>query len=104
MTLRDFLDSNNFSNYLKKYHIMPMASSIWSSNVKDIENFPSIILPRKTVFLLSTLLSELEDNIKIQTSENKIKLSIGKINLISKVIDGKFPDYQKVVPKENTQT
>ena len=72
--------------------------------VKDIENFPSIILPRKTVFLLSTLLSDLEDNIKIQTSENKIKLNMGKINLISKVIDGKFPDYQKVVPKENTQT
>ena len=29
---------------------------------------------------------------------------MGKINLISKVIDGKFPDYQKVVPKENTKT
>ena len=43
MTLKDFLDSNNFSNYLKKYHIMPMASSIWSSNVKDIENFPLIL-------------------------------------------------------------
>ncbi len=40
----------------------------------------------------------------IQTSSNKIKFSLGKINLISKVIDGKFPDYQKVVPKENTKT
>ena len=40
----------------------------------------------------------------MQTSENKIKFSIGKIKLISKVIDGKFPDYKKVVPTNNTKT
>ncbi len=72
--------------------------------VNNISNFPPLILPRKTVFLLTTLISDLEEKIIIQTSENKIKFNIGKINLISKVIDGKFPDYQKVVPKDNTQT
>ena len=40
----------------------------------------------------------------MQTSDNKIKFTLGSIKLISKVIDGKFPDYQKVVPKENTKT
>ena len=37
----------------------------------------------------------------MQTSENKIKFSLGNMKLISKVIDGKFPDYKKVVPTNN---
>ena len=36
----------------------------------------------------------------MQTNENKIKFTIGNIELVSKVIDGKFPDYKKVVPVE----
>ena len=40
----------------------------------------------------------------MQTSENKIKFTIGKMKLISKVIDGKFPDYKKVVPSNNSKT
>ena len=37
----------------------------------------------------------------MQTSETKIQFKIGKIKLISKVTDGKFPDYKKVVPTQN---
>ena len=59
------------------------------------------ILPRKTVFQLCTLLSETNDTLIMQTSENKVKFVIGDIKLISKVIDGKFPDYKKVVPINN---
>ena len=40
----------------------------------------------------------------MQTSENKIKFTLGKMKLISKVIDGKFPDYKKVVPATNDKT
>ena len=40
----------------------------------------------------------------MQTSENKIKFTLGNIKLISKVIDGKFPDYKKVVPTNNDKT
>tara|TARA_X000001036_G_C20025011_1_gene540296 strand:- start:53 stop:508 length:456 start_codon:yes stop_codon:yes gene_type:complete len=40
----------------------------------------------------------------MQTSENKIKFTLGKIRLISKVIDGKFPDYKKVVPTGNDKS
>ena len=72
--------------------------------VDNIKSFTSIIIPRKTVFQLCSLLDNVDEKLFIQTSSNKIKFSLGKINLISKVIDGKFPDYQKVVPKENTKT
>ena len=77
------------------------SSSILLDNIK---NFASIIIPRKTVFLLCSLLDNIDEKLIIEASVTKIKFSLGKINLISKVIDGKFPDYQKVVPKENTMT
>ena len=75
-----------------------------SSSSLEVENtgdFTSLILPRKTVYQLSTLLSETSEQLTMQTSENKIKFTLGKIKLISKVIDGKFPDYKKVVPVNN---
>ena len=40
LTLDQFLNSNNFSDYLKNYHILPMISSIWSSNIDDVKSFP----------------------------------------------------------------
>ena len=78
-----------------------------SSSSLEIENttdFTSLILPRKTVFQLCTLLVETKQQLLMQTSENKIKFTLGNIKLISKVIDGKFPDYKKVVPTSNDKT
>ena len=75
-----------------------------SIQVNNFQNFSSIIVPKKTVFQLCSLLDNVDDKLTMQASENKIKFSLGKICLISKVIDGKFPDYQKVVPKENNKT
>jgi DNA polymerase-3 subunit beta len=74
------------------------SSSLEITNTSD---FNSLILPRKTVFQLCSLLTDSSDQLTMQTSENKIKFTLGKIKLISKVIDGKFPDYKKVVPTVN---
>jgi DNA polymerase-3 subunit beta len=63
--------------------------------------FNSLILPKKTVFQLCNLLTDTNEKVIIQTSETKIQFKIGKAKLISKVIDGKFPDYRKVVPAGN---
>ncbi len=67
----------------------------------DDNDFNPLILPRKTVFQLCSLLTEISDQLTMQASDNKIKFTLGKIRLISKVIDGKFPDYKKVVPTSN---
>tara|TARA_B100000900_G_scaffold410931_1_gene429666 strand:- start:374 stop:1489 length:1116 start_codon:yes stop_codon:yes gene_type:complete len=78
-----------------------------SSSSLEIENktdFVSLILPRKTVFQLSSLLTETSEQLLMQTSDNKIKFTMGNMKLISKVIDGKFPDYKKVVPTSNNKT
>ena len=74
------------------------SSSLEIENIKD---FNSLILPKKTVFQLCTLLTENSEQLMMQTSDNKIKFTLGNMKLISKVIDGKFPDYKKVVPTTN---
>jgi len=66
--------------------------------------FHSIILPKKTVFQLCNLLADTNEKVLIQASESKIQFKIGKSKLTSKVIDGKFPDYRKVVPTNNDST
>ena len=75
-----------------------------SLEVEKTNDFTSIILPRKTVFQLCALLTEIPDQISMQASDNKIKFKLGNVKLISKVIDGKFPDYKKVVPTNNDKT
>jgi len=75
-----------------------------SLEIDNSSNFNSLILPRKTVFQLCSLLNETSDQLLMQSSDNKIKFSLGNTKLISKVIDGKFPDYKKVVPTSNDKT
>ena len=75
-----------------------------SVEVEGADNFSSMILPRKTVFQLCSLLAETNEKLSIQTSENKIKFNLGNVKLVSKVIDGKFPDYKKVVPTNNEKS
>ena len=75
-----------------------------SIEIDNPDNFSSLILPRKTIFQLCSLLTESSEKLSMQTSENKIKFTLGNIKLISKVIDGKFPDYKKVVPTDNQKS
>ena len=63
-------------------------------------NIFSTIIPKKLIFELRKLIDEVENEIKIDLSERKIKFSFGETILISKLIDGKFPDYEKVIPKD----
>ena len=75
-----------------------------SLEIENANNFTSLIPPRKTVFQLCSLLAESSEKLSMQTSENKVKFTLGNMKLISKVIDGKFPDYKKVVPVENKKS
>ena len=75
-----------------------------SISFDKIDNFKPFILPKKAVFQLCNLLQENKENIFLNSSESKIQFKIGKSKIISKVIDGKFPDYKKVVPQNNNKT
>jgi DNA polymerase-3 subunit beta len=64
-------------------------------------DMPGVIVPRKTVGELRKLLDDDELNIAVSVSETKIRFATPEIILTSKVIDGTFPDYTRVIPSEN---
>ncbi len=65
------------------------------------ENIPGVIIPRKTISELVKLLEEGVQTVQIALSESKIKFVCGKAVLVSKLIDGTFPDYDRVIPSGN---
>ncbi len=77
------------------------SSSLEINSNTDIE---SIILPKKTIYQLISLLDQKNISIKISNNKSKIKFEMENGVLISKVIDGRFPDYDKVIPKNNNKT
>lgn len=56
------------------------------------------IIPRKTIFELIKLLSPSDEMVKMTLRSNQVEFLFGNIELLSKVIDGKFPDYNRVIP------
>ena len=75
--------------------------SISKIRLQNKVEFDQIILPKKTIFQLCSLLEDYEGEVKISNIKSKIKFEINNSTLISKLIDGKFPNYVQVVPKEN---
>ncbi|MDA8384414.1 MAG: DNA polymerase III subunit beta [Betaproteobacteria bacterium] len=57
-----------------------------------------VILPRKTVLEVYKLLADSEDPVSLEIGASQVKLTFGHTELVSKVIDGKFPDYTRVIP------
>ncbi|SIO13036.1 DNA polymerase III subunit beta [Vannielia litorea] len=67
------------------------------------ETMPGVIVPRKTVNELRKLLDDDEAQIAVSVSETKVRFATPEITLTSKVIDGTFPDYTRVIPTGNTK-
>jgi len=66
-------------------------------------NMPGVIVPRKTVGELRKLLDDDDTEIAVSVSETKVRFAAPGITLTSKVIDGTFPDYTRVIPGGNTR-
>ncbi len=67
------------------------------------ENMPGVIVPRKTVGELRKLLDDDDMEIAVSVSETKVRFATPDMTLTSKVIDGTFPDYSRVIPTQNTK-
>ena len=63
-----------------------------------------IILPRKAIIELSRILTDSDDDLVIEIGSNHIRMNFANgVVFISKLIDGRFPDYQRVMPSGQTQ-
>jgi len=65
---------------------------------------PGVIVPRKTVGELRKLIDETEEQIEVSLSDTRIRFAFDAVTLSSKLIDGNFPDYQRVIPTGNDKT
>jgi DNA polymerase-3 subunit beta len=70
---------------------------------RGAEGMAGVIVPRKTVNELRKLLEDDEAEIEVSVSETKVRFATPAITLTSKVIDGTFPDYSRVIPTGNTR-
>ena len=75
--------------------------SISKVRLNEKIDFEPIILPKKTIFQLCSLLEDFAGDVKISNAKSKIKFELNNSILISKLIDGKFPNYIQVIPKNN---
>ena len=65
------------------------------------ETIPGVIIPRKTVNELRKLLDEESGSVEIGLSDTRIQFKLGTVTLTSKLIDGTFPEYERVIPRDN---
>jgi len=66
----------------------------------DVAETRQVIVPRKGILELLRLLADSDAEVVLSLGVNHIQLVLGEIRFISKLIDGKFPDYQRVIPRE----
>ena len=62
---------------------------------------PGVIVPRKTIAEVRKLLDEAGEDVEVALSETRIQFTVGTVMLTSKLIDGTFPEYERVIPRDN---
>ncbi|MEH6461764.1 DNA polymerase III subunit beta [Chitinimonas sp. JJ19] len=90
-------EGNSFKLVATDGHRLAFVSSDLENAVERNE----VILPRKTIVELYKLLADIDDDVTIEIAQNQVKFAFGNIVIHSKVVDGKFPDYNRVVPTGN---
>lgn len=65
------------------------------------EGMPGVIIPRKTIGEIAKLASETDGDVAVSLSANQIRFSLGAVVLASRLIDGTYPEYEKVIPMAN---
>ena len=90
-------EGNKLSLVATDGHRLAFASATLESEVPKQE----VILPRKTVLELQRLLSDADGAIDMQFAGNQAKFSFGSMEFVSKLVEGKFPDYNRVIPRDH---
>ena len=120
-TLRQIIDKTRFaiSSEETRYYLMGIFLHVADDKLKaaatdghrlarvtvdrpeGAEGMPDIIVPKKCVAELRKLLDEVEGTVEVSLSATKVRFGLGSAILTSKLIDGTFPDYNRVIPTAN---
>ena len=99
--IRYYLNGLLFEVVGKKLNIVATDGhrlSFTSTNLSEAKEKTQIIIPRKTIIELIKLMSDDEQPIMVSVTKTQVVFKFNDIDLITKVIDGKFPDYDRVIP------
>lgn len=84
-------------------HRLAYASEDIGGQSADQPERIEVILPRKTVLELSRQLADNDDPLEISLAATQARFSFGNVEFVSKLIDGKFPDYERVIPQHQSK-
>lgn len=119
-TLKDIIDKTSFSMAQQdvRYYLNGLMLAISSKILRavatdghrlaycekemncELTDIKQVILPRKGVLELVRLLENTEEKIKVILSSNHLRVELNNIRFTSKLIDGRFPDYNRVIPED----
>jgi len=71
--------------------------------VEGIEGKQDVIVPRKTILEMQRLLSDTDEPVSIDVATGQIRFRFGDVELVSKLVEGKFPDFTRVIPNNYTR-
>jgi DNA polymerase-3 subunit beta len=75
--------------------------ALYQKKMKEIKGFQGITIPKRSISEIEKVIDD-EDEVKISIDEKHVQLSTNKIRIISRIIEGSFPDYENVLPSDNT--
>lgn len=73
------------------------------TEIEGIESRHDVIVPRKTVLEMQRLLGEVDDEVQIGVASGQVRFQFDNVELISKLVEGKFPDFTRVIPTSYTR-
>ncbi len=94
------LDGQNIRAVATDGHRLALSETVFSTGVSDLLQ---IIVPRKGVLEISRLLGDSETEVELVISKNHLRLVTENQSLTTKLIDGKFPDYDRVIPQDSNK-
>jgi DNA polymerase-3 subunit beta len=74
-----------------------------AADIGQVAGRQDVIIPRKTITELQRLLSDTDEPIEVRIATNQIRFRFGEVELLSKLVEGKFPDYHRVIPSGYTK-
>jgi DNA polymerase III subunit beta len=77
--------------------------ALFQSEVEGIKGFRGIIVPKKSIFEIGRMITG-DETVKFVVGEKHIQFSTAAVTVISRLLEGNFPDYENVIPKNNTNT
>jgi len=95
------INNNSFSAVTTDGHRLALTQAYIKTGLNESKQ---VIIPRKTVIEIQKILNDIDDIVDVCIDNNHIRFTVGSIILTSKLIDGKFPDYKRVIPSNNDIT